>query len=82
MRRSDAEQTAPPVAMVIDRIPYVERNACIDINDLSHGFFRIIAHFGFMETPTIGEVIACCALKDFMIGEQKTTFFLGTRNII
>jgi KUP system potassium uptake protein len=35
-----------------------------------------------METPTIGEVIACCALKDFMIEEQKATFFLGRETII
>jgi KUP system potassium uptake protein len=45
--------------------------------DLSHGFFRIIAHFGFMETPTIGEIIECCAMKDFVIEEQKASFFLG-----
>ena len=48
----------------------------------THGFFRIIAHFGFMETPTIGEVIECCAMKDFVIEEQKTSFFLGRETII
>lgn len=70
------------LTMLTDRIPYVQKNARIEIKDLSHGFFRIIAHFGFMETPTIGEVIACCALKDFVIEEQKTSFFLGRETII
>jgi KUP system potassium uptake protein len=70
------------LTILTDRIPYVEKSARIEIKDLSHGFFRIIAHFGFMETPTIGEVIDCCAMKDFVIEEQKTSFFLGRETII
>ena len=60
----------------------LQKTARIEIKDLSHGFFRIIAHFGFMETPTIGEIIECCAMKDFVIEEQKTSFFLGRETII
>jgi K+ transporter len=58
------------------------KKARVAIKDLSHGFFRIIAHFGFMETPTIGEVIQSYALKDFVIEEHKTSFFLGRATII
>ena len=70
------------LTILTDRIPYVQKDARIEINDLSQGFFRIIAHFGFMETPTIGEIIECCALKEFVIEEQKTSFFLGRDTII
>jgi K+ transporter len=70
------------LTILTDRIPYVAKDARIEINDLSHGFFRIIAHFGFMETPTIGEVIECCAMRDFVIEEQKTSFFLGRETIV
>ena len=70
------------LTIVTDRIPYVAKDSRIEIKDLSQGFFRIIAHFGFMETPTIGEIIECCAMKDFVIEEQKTTFFLGRETII
>ena len=69
------------LTIVTDRIPYVQRSARVEIKDLSHGFFRIIAHFGFMETPTIGEVIQSCALKDFVIEEQKASFFSGVRRL-
>jgi K+ transporter len=70
------------LTIVTDRIPYVQKNARVEIKDLSHGFYRIIAHFGFMETPTIGEVIESCALKNFVIEEQKASFFLGRETII
>ena len=70
------------LTILTDRIPYVAKDTRIEIKDLSHGFFRIIAHFGFMETPTIGEIIECCVMKDFVIEEQKTSFFLGRETII
>jgi KUP system potassium uptake protein len=70
------------LTILTDRIPYVAKDARIEITDLTHGFFRIIAHFGFMETPTIGEVIECCAMKAFVIEELKTSFFLGRETII
>ena len=70
------------LTILTDRIPYVPKDARIEIKDLSDGFFRIIAHFGFMETPTISEIIECCAMKDFVIEEQKTSFFLGRETII
>ena len=56
------------------------KDARIEIKDLSQGFFRIIAHFGFMETPTIGEIIECCAMKDFVIEEHKNEFLSGARD--
>jgi KUP system potassium uptake protein len=68
------------LTIVTDRIPYVSKNARVEIKDPSHGFFRIIAHFGFVETPTIGELIQSCALKDFVIEELKTSFFSRLRD--
>ena len=70
------------LTIVTDRIPYVRRDSRIEIKDLSESFFRVIAHFGFMETPTISEIIECCAKQDFVIEEQKTSFFLGRETII
>ena len=70
------------LTIVTDRIPYVPKDSRIEIKDLSESFFRIIAHFGFMETPTISEIIECCAMKDFVIEEERTSFFLGRETII
>jgi KUP system potassium uptake protein len=70
------------LTILTDRIPYVSKLSRIEIKDLSHEFYRVIAHFGFMETPTINEVIECCALKDFIIEEQKTSFILGREILV
>jgi KUP system potassium uptake protein len=65
-----------------DRIPYVSKLSRVEITDLSHGFYRVVAHFGFMETPSLGDVIEACALKDFVIEEEKTSFFLGREILV
>ena len=65
-----------------DRIPYVSKLSRVEITDLSHGFYRVVAHFGFMETPTLSEVIESCALKNFVIEEEKTSFFLGREILV
>ena len=65
-----------------DRIHYVSKLCRVEITDLSHGFYRVVAHFGFMETPSLSEVIECCALKNFMIEEEKTSFFLGREILV
>jgi KUP system potassium uptake protein len=70
------------LTMRTDRIPYVSKLSRVDIDDLSEGFYRVVAHFGFMETPTLSEVIECCALKNFVLEEQKTSFFLGREILV
>ncbi len=70
------------LTILTDRIPYVSKLCRVEIKDRSHGFYRVVAHFGFMETPTIGEVIEGCALQDLIIEEQKTSFFLGREILV
>ncbi|MGB7837736.1 MAG: potassium transporter Kup [Terrimicrobiaceae bacterium] len=70
------------LTVVTDRVPYVRRAARVHIRNLPENFFRIIAHFGFMETPAMSEIIASCAAKNFIIEEQKTSFFLGLETIV
>ena len=70
------------LTVVTDRVPYVRRAARVHIRNLPENVFRIIAHFGFMETPAMSEIIASCAAKNFIIEEQKTSFFLGLETIV
>ena len=70
------------LTIVTDRVPFVRKDSRIEIKDLSQGFFRIIARFGFMESPTISEIMECCAMKDFVIEEMKTSFFLGRETVV
>jgi len=55
--------------------PHVPHSDRAEVADLSEGFFRIVASFGFMESPHIDEVIRAAGEKGLVIQREKTTYF-------
>ena len=70
------------LTIVTERIPYCERWQRADVTQLDAAFYRLIVHFGFMEVPTIAEVIASTELKGLEIDLERTTFFLGRESLV
>jgi KUP system potassium uptake protein len=46
------------------------------------GFHRIIAHYGFMEEPSVPELLAAAPLFGEPINLHRTTFFLSRETIV
>ncbi len=63
----------------IPRVPNLEK---IDTEKLSGGFYRIIAHHGFMETPKIGNILTLAREKGVDIKLETASFFLGQEKLI
>ena len=61
--------------------PYVPEMERVEISDLTEGFWRVVASFGFMEPPHVDLVIAAAAQKGLAIQRDKTTFFVGKERI-
>ncbi len=62
--------------------PHVPPTERVELSDRTEGFFRIIASFGFMESPHIDEVIRAVGEKGLVIHRDKTTFFVGKERIV
>ncbi len=62
--------------------PHVPAGERVEISDRTEGFFRLVASFGFMETPHIDEVIRAATDKGLPIIRDKTTFFVGKERIV
>ena len=62
--------------------PYVPAGERVEVSDRTEGFYRIIASFGFMETPHIDEVIRAAGAKGLVIHRDRTTFFVGKERIV
>jgi len=64
-------------------VPYVASSERLDIQDLGLGFFRIVARYGFMETPNVPEVMAQARASGIPIDPPAdTTFFLGRESLL
>ncbi len=62
--------------------PYVSNDERVQVADRTEGFFRIVASFGFMETPHIDEVIRATSRAGLIVHRDRTTFFVGKERIV
>ena len=62
--------------------PYVEQDEQIRIEDLRNGFWRVVAYFGFVETPNILRALELCAAKGLPFEIDETSFFVGGESLI
>jgi KUP system potassium uptake protein len=63
-------------------VPEVDREELLVVEDLGQGFYRVIATYGFMETPNIPEVLRYCAARGIQTKPQDTSFYLGRERLI
>jgi len=61
----------------IARIPLTER---VRVEELSNGFWRAVAHYGFMETPNVPELLQHAKFSGYSL--EYTTFFLGRETVL
>ncbi len=67
------------ISAVRPEVPARER---LSIEECGHGFYRVSAKFGFMETPRVEPVMALCAARGLRFEMQDTTFFLGRETLL
>ena len=62
----------------VPRVPRYERVAVERVTDT---FVRLVARYGFMETPSVPKILDVCRRKDLNIDMSATSFFLSRRNL-
>jgi len=60
-------------------VPPAER---VEVIQLGHGFWRIIASYGFMETPQVPEVMQRAAELGLQTQRGRTSYFLGRETFV
>ncbi len=70
------------LTIIIENIPRVPREDYVWIDNLGHGFYRITAHYGFMEQPDIPATLADCKLQHMEFDMMETSFFINRESLI
>ncbi len=70
------------LSIVSAETPVVETTDRVDIFPLGNGFHRLIAHYGFMETPSVPEIARCATERGLRMPIDNTTFYLGRETIV
>ena len=63
-------------------VPEIDDDARLQFTVLDHGFFRVIATFGFMETPDVPYILELCAKHGLKTRPLETSYFLGRERLL
>lgn len=70
------------LSIVTRDVPRIARPDRLRLESYRDNLFRVTAFFGFMETPTIQEVLEAMMLKELNVNLSGVTFFLGRETLI
>ena len=70
------------LSIASEKRPEVADADRLEITDLGQGFYRVVARFGFIETPKISQVLLLCQAHGLTFDMQTTTFILGRETLL
>ncbi len=70
------------MTVVTEDVPHVPAAERATVKRIGKGFHSVMARYGFMEDPTIDDVLKACAAQQLVIPIEGTTFFMGRETVI
>jgi len=75
-------ETVVVLSLVFERTPKVPLERSVEIIPLGAGFFQVVAHYGFMQTPNVPEVLRMCAAGGLQVDVMRSSYYLGRETVI
>ena len=70
------------LSIVTRDVPEVPQSERAEVEQLGEGFWRIIAGYGFMQSPSVSEVMSCCEPQGIKVRPNDTSYYLGREQLI
>ncbi|OQA06597.1 MAG: potassium transport protein Kup [bacterium ADurb.Bin374] len=70
------------LSILSEHIPEVPVERRLEIGDMGHGFWKMVARFGFMETPSMVEIFRAAGDAGHPIKLLEASFFLGRESLL
>jgi KUP system potassium uptake protein len=70
------------LSVVTENIPFAIGNQSLAVRDLGHGFYRVVAHVGFMQQPNVPRILARCEKHHLTAVPSETTYYLGRQTLL
>ena len=65
-----------------EEVPEVDDAERVTVEPLGHGFWRVTAHYGFMESPDVEEILEGAEAGGVHAKPRETSFYLGRERLI
>jgi len=70
------------LTILTESLPVVPRKRRVEVATREHGFVEVTAHYGFMQTPSVPEILEQCARQGLELAPASTSFYLGRETVL
>ena len=70
------------LSIVTDAVPEVAKAERLKYRNFGYGFWGLTAHYGFMETPDVPDLLKLCASVGLSINPADTSYYLGRETLV
>lgn len=70
------------LSMRTEAVPFVPQSDKMEVHDLGSGFFQVIGHYGFMQTPNVSEVLNLASAQGLKVTTRECSFYLGRETLL
>jgi KUP system potassium uptake protein len=65
-----------------EEIPKVRLEDRVELQDLGEGFYQVVGHFGFTESPDVPALLEALGAKGLRVRPREASFYLGRETLI
>jgi len=62
--------------------PFVPASERLSVTSLGHGFFRVMARYGYMQTPNVPEILRLAKAHGLVVQLERASFYLGRESLL
>jgi len=70
------------LSIVTEGVPHVGAKHRVTVEKLREGFFRVTAHYGFMQGPKVTDILKECDKRGLKTRPDSTSFYLGREKLV
>jgi len=69
-------------SVITRNVPWVDVDKGLEVRELGQGFYRVVAHVGFMQSPDVPRILAATAARGVATELMTTTYYLGRESLL
>jgi KUP system potassium uptake protein len=70
------------LSIATDAVPEVADDQKVRLKSFGHGFWGVTAHYGFMESPKVLDVLRHCKLQGMRLNDADISYYLGRETLL
>lgn len=70
------------LSVLNEQVPYVPADEQLKVADAGSGFYRVVARFGFMQTPNVPAILMAAREQALVCEPSTTSYYLGRETLL